>query len=341
MPRSGFGGAMSEVIPVSRPGTVQARLRRRMGAWARRRQGDDRLPIVISTRRVYILPTRAGFAFAGLVLIMLLAGLNYSNSVALLITFLLAGFGMIAMHLTHRNLTGVALRTVAGVDAFVGEHGRLLVTLENSADTVRLGLECEIAGGVRAAVDVPAGGAARADVGLSLERRGRLSVDRITLSTRFPFGLFRAWTYVHIKAGLLAWPVPRGRREMPTEASSGGNAPAVHRVGDEEWAGLREFRSGDSPRQVAWGAYARGRGLLVKTYQSPAAHHRLFDLATVPGADLEQRLEQLSAWIVAAHARGERYGLRLGSQSLPPDSGNEHRARCLTGLALFGSGEPW
>ena len=32
---------------------------------------------------------------------------------------------------------------------------------------------------------------------------------------------------------------------------------------------------------MAWGAYARGRGLLVKTYQSPAAHQRMFDLATV------------------------------------------------------------
>jgi uncharacterized protein (DUF58 family) len=322
-------------------GAFKENLRRRMGAWARRRQGDDQLPIVISTRRVYILPTRAGLAFAALVLVMLVGGLNYSNSMAMMITFLLAGFGMIAMHLTHRNLTGVALRTVAGVDAFVGEHGRLLVTLENSADTARLGLECEVAGMPRAAVDVPAGGTARADVGLALERRGRLAVDRVTLSTRFPFGLFRAWTYVHIKTGVLAWPVPRGRREMPVEAASGGNAPAVHRVGDEEWAGLREFRSGDSPRQVAWGAYARGRGLLVKTYQSPAAHHRLFDLAAVPGSDLEQRLEQLSAWIVAAHARGERYGLRLADQVLPPDSGTDHRSRCLNGLALFGSGESW
>jgi uncharacterized protein (DUF58 family) len=322
-------------------GSLRNNLRRRVGAWARRRQGDDRLPIVINTRRLYILPTRAGLAFAALLLVMLLAGLNYSNSIALLITFLLAGFGLIAMHLTHRNLVGVTLRAVASVDAFVGEHGRLLVTLDNSADTARLGLECEVAGSPRAAADVPASGSARADIGLSLERRGRLEVDRITLSTRFPFGLFRAWTYVHIHVGLLAWPVPRGRQETPPEAASGGNAPAVHRVGDEEWAGLREFRTGDSPRQVAWGAYARGRGLLVKTYESPAAHHRLFDLAAVPGAQLEQRLEQLSAWIVAAHARGERYGLRLGAHMLPPDSGNEHRARCLNGLALYGSGEAW
>ena len=56
---------------------------------------------------------------------------------------------------------------------------------------------------------------------------------------------------------------------------------------------------------------------------------------------MEQRLEQMSAWIVAAHARGERYGLRIDGRELPPDSGNEHRARCLKALALHGSGEPW
>ena len=51
----------------------------------------------------------------------------------------------------------------------------------------------------------------------------------------------------------------------------------------------------------------------------------------MPGAELEQRLEQLAAWIVAAHARGERYGLKLGEREAPPDSGNEHRDRCLDG----------
>jgi uncharacterized protein (DUF58 family) len=90
---------------------------------------------------------------------------------------------------------------------------------------------------------------------------------------------------------------------------------------------------------VAWGAYARGRGLLVKTYQSPAAHHRVFDLAAVHG-DLEERLEQLSAWVMAAQARGERYGLRLGAQEIPTDSGAEHRKRCLDALALHGEGAP-
>lgn len=315
---------------------VRAKLRSRAAAWARRRQGEDRLPVTVTTRRVYILPTRAGIAYAGLVFVMLLAGLNYANSVALMITFVLAGFGLIAMHLCHRNLVGLALRDVATVDAFAGDHGLLKLTLDNGADTPRIGIESATDDTGRVTVDVRAAGTARADLALKLERRGRVTVDRIKLSTAFPFGLFRAWTYAHLRVSVIAWPVPRGRREAPQETASGGNAPSVHRAGDEEWAGLREFRSGDSPRHVAWPAYARGRGLLVKTYQSPAAHHRLFDLAQVPGADLEARLEQLSAWVESAHARGERYGLVLGSQAIPPDNGSRHREHCLRELALYG-----
>jgi len=273
--------------------------------------------------------------------VMLLAGLNYANSIALMITFLLAGFGLIAMHLCHRNLVGLAVRGIASVDAFAGEHGHLLLTLENSADTARIGIEAASEQAERVAIDLPAGACVRADLSLPLEKRGRLVVERVKLSTAFPFGLFRAWTWLHVPLSVLAWPMPRGRREPPPQAASGGSRLAVHRAGDEEWAGLRQFRDGDSPRQVAWGAYARGRGLLVKTYQSPAAHHRTFDLAALGGGDLELRLEQLAAWIVAAHARGERYGLRLDACELAPDSGNEHRARCLNGLALYGSGEPW
>lgn len=317
--------------------TIRSAIRRRGAAWARRRQGEDRLPATITTRRVYILPTRGGVAFALLLFVMLIAGLNYANNVALLLTFLLAGFGLIAMHLTHRNLVGVVARGVAGVNAFAGEHGLLLVTLESAGGVRRFAIECEAEGSGRVGVTIPETGTARADIAVELKRRGRRNIRRIKLSTAFPFGLFRAWTYLHLDVSLLAWPVPRGRREPPAEATSGGDAPSVHRAGDEEWAGLREFRTGDSPRQVAWAAYARGRGLLVKTYQSPAAHHRLFDLASVPG-ELEARLEQLAAWVDASHARGELFGLRLAGAEIAPGSGSEHRRQCLDALALHDEG---
>ena len=63
--------------------TLKAKLRRRAATWVRRRQGEDQLPLTILTRRLYILPTRAGLAFALLLFVMLLAGINYSNSIAI------------------------------------------------------------------------------------------------------------------------------------------------------------------------------------------------------------------------------------------------------------------
>ena len=77
-----------------------------MAQWMRRRQGTDRLPATLERRRLYILPTRAGLAFAALLFLMLLAGLNYANSLALFLTFLLTGFALVVMQQCHRNLLG-------------------------------------------------------------------------------------------------------------------------------------------------------------------------------------------------------------------------------------------
>ena len=114
----------------------------------------------------------------------------------MLITFLLAGFGLIAMHLWHRNLVGAWFAS--------GRHRRCLCRRTRSAASDagkcrRLGavsdLECDVEGLRRAARRRAGGGAtARADIALPLERRGRFWIERIKLSTAFPFGLFRAWT---------------------------------------------------------------------------------------------------------------------------------------------------
>ena len=76
----------------------------------RQRQGADRLPATLQRRRLYILPSRGGVAFGLLVLVMLVAGLNYVNSLALLLTFLLTAFALVVMQQCHRNLQGVTVQ---------------------------------------------------------------------------------------------------------------------------------------------------------------------------------------------------------------------------------------
>jgi uncharacterized protein (DUF58 family) len=316
---------------------MRAFVQRRMAAWIRRRQGSDVLPVALKRRRLYILPTRAGVAFGALLLLMLIAGLNYANSLALLVTFLLAGLALVAMHTCHRNLLGLTVAELSSQDSFATEHAELRVRLANSSAQPRLGIEIDGVGIAALACTAPANGEVVASVRLATPRRGLLAVGRLRIMSTWPFGLFRAWTWLHVTHAVTVYPQPAGQRPLPMAAGA-GSGTASREYGDiDEWATLRAFRDGDSPRQVAWKAYARGAPLLVKEYTASGSVERLFDFTTLTGLDTEQRLSQLARWIVNCAADGESFGMRLPQQFIELDQGMAHRQRCLRALALFGS----
>jgi uncharacterized protein (DUF58 family) len=306
-----------------------------MAGWIRRRQGLDHPPVRLERRRIYILPTAVGIAFAGLLFLMLLAGLNYANSLALLLTFLLAAFALVVMQLCHRNLLGTEVTTVSAPPVFARSVGALQLTLANRSATARWCLTASLPQAAPLAADLPAGEELRLELPLPAPTRGVVRIERLSLATAHPCGLFRAWTWVHAPVEMLVYPRPRGSLPMPTLAGRNVGARAHLEAGTDEWAGLRAFRDGDSPRQVDWKAYAREAPLLVKEYAQESSELRLFDFAALSDPDVEARLSQLARWVVDAEAHGERYGLVLPQLQLPPDRGPEHRHRCLAALALF------
>lgn len=311
-------------------------LRRRIAAWARRRQGADAPPVELASRRVYILPTRVGIGYTLMLAVMLVAGVNYANSVALYLTFLLAGFALVAMHQCHRNLVRTSLLSAAALPTFVGVPGTLRVTLLNEAKFVRYGIEVEANDSEPGRCDIPPGAQAQISVALSAPTRGLVRIDRLKVSSTFPYGLLRAWSWVHLPLEMVVYPRAQGSRPMPVDSGIRSGARSHGLAGSDEWLGLRPFRDGDSPRQVAWKAYARGSPLLVKEYSAMGAELRLFDFAKLEDLGVEARLEQLARWVVDAETRGERYGLIVPPHHLEPDTGPEHRHRCLAALAVYG-----
>ncbi|MGH8220904.1 MAG: DUF58 domain-containing protein [Steroidobacteraceae bacterium] len=320
----------------------RSELERRMAAWAVARQGVDEFPLRLRRRRLYVLPTRAGLGFAAVVLGMLLAALNYGNGIALGLAGLLAGLALVAMHQCHHNLLELQIDSITTTAAFAGGRGLVTLALANDARNARLRVQVDARGAVQpAVVDLAPTATARAVFEVSTPRRGQQHLERVRISTTHPFGLFRAWTWVSAPLAIIVFPRPRGGRPLPRPD---GSRHESRRSGDggeqEEWRGLRPFRDGDSPRQVAWKAYARGAPLLVKEYASSGTAERRFDYGRLPGLDTEARLEQLARWIVDADASAERYGLVLPGVTFAPDRGAEHRRRALTALALHGLAAP-
>lgn len=314
---------------------LKATVHRRIRAWSTRRHGISPEPFTIPGRRIYILPTGLGIAFAVMVFAMFLGAMNYANNLALALSFLLGALGLVAMHHCQRNLAGVRLR-LAGSDAvFAGEAARFHLAIENPAAVARYTITAQNDHSESDHVNLAADGRAVVELGVPSRRRGLLPLDLFQLSTRYPFGLFRAWTYVQLAAQCVIYPplAPRGRTPPVHETDIGGVHDA--RLGDEDFAGLRDFHAGDSPRRIAWKAYARSETLAVKQFAGSAVRSHSFDWDALEGLDTEARLSQLARWIEDAHTAGHAFSLRLPHEQLATNIGVAHRDRCLRALALF------
>lgn len=295
--------------------------------------GDLRL----DRRRVYILPTRAGLLFGLALLTMLLTAMNYQLALGYALTFLLASIGLVAMVHTWRNLAGLVLRAGRAEPVHAGEIAELTVLLRQDArGPERFALELTVPGTAQPTrVDLAAGAEHLATLALPTRRRGWQAVPRMRLSTTWPLGLWRAWAWWYPTARVLV--LPRLETPAPPLPESGETGTERTGRGDDDFAAIRPFREGDSPRRLAWKAMARTGGdtLLVRQFEGGSGGRVQLDWDALPGSlDNEARLSRLARWVVDAEAAGLTYALRVHGASLPLDSGPAHCAACLELLAL-------
>lgn len=303
--------------------------------WARRRQGPDTAPLALRRQRIYILPTAHGLVFALMLLGMLLGAMNYNNNLGFAITFLLAGMGLISMYHCHGNLEGLELSEGSCEPVFAGETARPGLVLENTRDRARYGITLWLENQQQAIVDIEPGEQAEAIFNIPAPRRGRVTVERFSVASLFPFGLFRAWTWVHLRMECIVFPRPADSAPPPPTSFTDTGGAQQSGSGDEDYSGLRDYRPGDSPRHIAWKAFARGQELLVRQFAGTRVVKHVFDFNDVPGNGLEERLSILCRWIIDAHAAGEAFGVKLPGVIEEPGIGKVHLQHCLTHLALF------
>ncbi|THF64215.1 DUF58 domain-containing protein [Pseudothauera rhizosphaerae] len=318
------------------PASTAAALKPHLERWLRRPLRPEAAPIRLLQRRIYVLPSAAGLAFAAALLVMLLASINYELSLGFALTFLLGGVGLASMVHAFRNLLHLEIRPLRSEPVFCGEPARFALLLENGREAARPAL-CLATAESAAMADVPAGDSTEAVVERPTTRRGWLPLGRVTVETRYPLGLVRAWSTVHPDLRCLVYPAPE--TDPPPLPLDGGTRDGNLRraAGEDDFAGLRQHQRADSPRHIAWKAFARGGPLLVKQFSGSAGGEVALDWHALPPAlDEEARLARLAAWLLAAHGAGREFSLRMDDASLPRGGGARHLHEALKLLALHG-----
>jgi uncharacterized protein (DUF58 family) len=317
---------------------MYAALRSYLYNWLFQLRGPQPGPVVLVQRRIFILPTRQGFIFAGVLVLMLIGSINYGLSLGFVLTFLLTALGLNAMIYTFRNLANLRVSAGRAYPVFVGEKARFSMCIDNPGRADRFAIG--IAAGKREGcyVDVSARHSADVTIEMPAVRRGRMRPGRLTLFTRFPLGLYYAWSYLEFDTHCLVYPRPAPPGLPLPPAASGAGTGAHYGRGLEDFAGLRPYHPGDSPRHIAWKAAARGQGLLTKQFSGRADTELWLDWRHLPvHMDVEDKLSRLTRWVIEAHALGTTFGLRIPGRTIALGSGDVQRTRCLEALALFGS----
>ena len=127
----------------------------------------------------------------------------------------------------------------------------------------------------------------------SFQRRGIFDHGDVVARTRFPFGLVEVNRPLRLAGRTIVHPAIR---EVPPPTATGYDVMVGGRHRGQRQAttgdffsGVREHRPGDSLRQIHWPSSAKGRGLMVRTYEEELSGRVAIIL--IPG-EIERTLDE-------------------------------------------------
>ena len=306
--------------------------------------------IRVTPRQVYILPTKYGLTYAAMLLAMLFGSNNYGSNPGFMITFLLAGLGMAALFQTWNNLVGLEIRIRSGEPVFRGTPAEWMFTISNPSLTARGKIEAGIyithRGGwfgsnktevVPAdASDIHAGSQQTLTVSRPTTHRGNLKLGRTTVSTTFPLGLFKAWTYLSPDSLVVVYPEPAAEADGIDRNHQNKGTHSQRSEENDDFDGHKVYQDGDNIMHVDWKVNARGMGLHLKNFAGQQSDEVWLRWNSTMAADPELRISRLTRAILDMYAEGVAYGFELGETRMATDYSHTHRNKCLEALATFG-----
>ncbi|MFN3594304.1 MAG: hypothetical protein ACK4TK_06430, partial [Thiobacillaceae bacterium] len=249
MSRLGAASLPSSATRVRLPDLpVRNRLMRRLFGL----RGADALPFRLTPRRVYILPSRAGLAFLGLLAGMLLGSVNYGLAMGYLFTFLLLGLLFATLFATWRNLTGLSVQAVTSEPAFAGDVLTFALHLADAEGRPRRSIGLAVAGAGPVFSEVESAGQACVRLEIPVQRRGRQPLGVVRIFSEYPLGLFHAWALFEPDIAGIVWPRPAGPYPLPHDTGQKTLDGGGRRRGAEDFDGLRNYAHGEPPSRIAW-----------------------------------------------------------------------------------------
>lgn len=292
--------------------------------------------------RPHVSPTGPGLMLMFVLFAMLIGSMNYGNNMAFILCFLLTGLMMIAYLATRNNLKGIQIANVLSQPVFAGDTLHISFELHNETKGHRVSIFPSAYGvkeheGFSGPYSVEPYSRRTAKIAFTVPRRGRYVLSHITLLSVYPLGLFRVQVQVPVEKVYIVYPRPLGSRQWPELEihDEDDTSEGFYNRGGDDFVGVRPYRPGEPMYHIDWKAVARGRPLSVKEFTGGGSTQLWFDWNQLAGMGNEDRLSQLTRWVLEADQDGKEFGFRIPGVHIMLDSSPGHTTKCLEALALF------
>ena len=319
-------------FPLSTPKFIRSRI----DDWFARHNPPSQGNIILYNRRLYILPTRFGYLFSVMLLLLFLAAINYQNSMGFVLTFMLTSLAIISLWQTHKNLLGLEIELKSPRAVYAGENCKFEFNVSHRNNNHRYAVGIQYGSEIPVYLNLESDSSEQAIIEIPTIRRGQFKPKGLIVFSRYPTGLYHCWAWLKFDSPILIYPRPMANvRLFDTLVEEQEGKTSTSTIEGDDFAGLREHREGESLRHISWKAYAQQKGLLTKTFEGHARPSLWIDWSALNEVSIEARLSHMTALVILAEKQNRIYGVKLPGTTIKQQVGEAHRKSCLQAITIY------
>jgi uncharacterized protein (DUF58 family) len=286
----------------------------------------------------------AGAVFVVISVVLGILALNSGNNFHYLAAALVLGYTTAAGEAAKRNIKGAVVSLSFPDEIYASTPFFLTIVVRNSKRRSAVTfLDVSVCGKLAFFPMIPPGESRSASVSVSLNGRGVNVVDRVVLSSIYPFNIFTCSVASPMKESVVVFPAPvrdgEGARFLSLDDDDHSlEAQAANRMGesiaDSDITGVRPYAEGDSMRIIHWKSSARTGLLKSRLYDAPSGG-KIIDLERLVERGIERGLSAASGEIRETMASGGAIGLLCRGVIHAPSSARPDMLSMLEALALY------
>ncbi|MFT5721639.1 MAG: hypothetical protein ACI9W6_001955, partial [Motiliproteus sp.] len=193
------------------------------------------------------MPTANGLYFLLMTAMLFFGGINYGNSMILLVALLLVSLFLVSILHTFANLAGLTLEAGRTQPAFAGQEAAIGIRLR-SGGRAHESIQLSWPGLPVQRHDLLGPGlldnlSCDLNLMLPVSRRGYCRPPRLRVESCYPLGLLRAWSWVSLDSQCLVYPRAIEDSYPLHQAQGGDRGARLAQEDSDDFDGLRRYQT--------------------------------------------------------------------------------------------------